>query len=163
MKPSLLLIFVAVFCLLFGAAILLFDAHEILSKLEAKQWPQVQAEIDTAEIRETQPGSGLWCPFWRYRYVLGGTTYHSDRLEPNLASSRSCFPLPEQAQKELARYPRASRVVAYYQPDNPAHAAILVSAPGYFEYFLLACGSLFAVFGGLLARNLWRSRRVATV
>lgn len=89
----------------------------------AQVWPQTTGTVlfSTIQIRR-QARSRSEVPVVSYQYQVGGQLYQGQRIRAGdqFASIR----VSGDAQKTIARYPAGATVVVFYNPANPAEAAL---------------------------------------
>jgi hypothetical protein len=108
--------------------VLLFIIYFLnLARVQASEgWLAVQGTITESWIDESittdQDGSASsrYAPKVRYRYTVMGTEYQGERIAfgPGRSGSRSSV------EKVLAKYPKGSAALVYYNPEKPADAVL---------------------------------------
>jgi hypothetical protein len=92
---------------------------------EAEHWPSTQGVVLTSEVRDAGGDSG-WYANVVYRYEVGGCVYENSRIAVAVEPGSQSF----QAHQQLAaRYPVGAQVMVYYNPQNPADAALMIGDP----------------------------------
>lgn len=138
----------------FGLAFITFGAYEAHKKLSAYNWLRVEATIISNSIYETHARNGtLWCPDWSYSYEVIGIRYKSNKMEPTITTSRHCFSNKSEAEDNINNLQVGSKVIAYYNPNNPSQSAIIVTKVGVLEFLLLFSGFLLLFTGILICKE----------
>ena len=92
---------------------------------EAQAWPSTEGLVLVSEVRD-EGGENGWRGHVRYRYEVAGRLYESSRIAVGVEYGREGL----QAHQELAaRFPKDARVTVYYNPRNPADAALIKGDP----------------------------------
>ena len=92
---------------------------------EAESWHSTEGLVLESEVRD-EGGENGWRAHVRYRYEVAGRVYDNSRIAVAVEYGREGF----QAQEELtARFPVGAKVTVYYNPQNPADAALIKSDP----------------------------------
>jgi hypothetical protein len=128
-----------------------------IARSRAARYAPVQATVltTTVDSRRSLRGGVSYLPRVRYRYVVEGTTYHSDRTTLlDLSSSRSW------AERIASRYHPGEPVTAYYDPARPEEAYLL-AATGGLPYWLIGI-CLVWEGGGIWLIRRWRGRPTGT-
>lgn len=135
--------FLLVFVLV-GVVILFLGGRVIVRAHASQRWPTVEGTVVASSVQSKSGNKG-------------GTTYHAEvlyeyRVDGELYSSStvafgaygSSNPAP--ARKTVNRYPRKSKVVVYYAPEDPTLSTLEpgVSAK---SFFLAGIGLLFSSVG----------------
>jgi hypothetical protein len=115
------------------AAYLIWTSVRSKRKVEESQsWPSTQGTVLSADIvRRASTDADGDTTFHhemvvKYEYAVGGQTYTSDRLTLSKVT-KSVNPRKED--ELLAPYPVGGPVIVYYNPENPADAALTREAP----------------------------------
>ena len=91
----------------------------------AQDWPSTKGLVLVSEVRDEGGESG-WRAQVVYRYEVGGRVYENSRIAVAVEYGRQGF----QAHQQLAaRFPSGAQVVVYYNPLNPADAALIKGDP----------------------------------
>ena len=92
---------------------------------EAQAWPSTEGLVLASEVRD-EGGENGWRAHVRYRYEVAGRVYDNSRIAVAVEYGREGF----QAHRELAaRFPAGAQVTVYYNPRNPADAALIKGDP----------------------------------
>ena len=95
-------------------------------KIQAAQnWPSTEGVVLTSEVRDAGGESGLY-PLVIYRYEVGGRVYKNSRIAVAVEYGRQSF---ESLEQLAARFPVGAQVKVYYNPQNPAEAALIKGDP----------------------------------
>jgi hypothetical protein len=87
----------------------------------AQDWPETEGQVLVSEVRD-EGGENGWRAHVVYRYEVDGRVYENSRIAVAVEYGREGF----QAQEELAaRFPAGAPVTVYYNPQNPAEAALI--------------------------------------
>ena len=91
----------------------------------AQDWPSTGGLVLVSEVRD-EGGETGWRANVVYRYEVGGRVYQNSRIAVAVEYGVHSF----QAQERLAaRFPAGSQVTVYYDPQNPADAALVKGDP----------------------------------
>ena len=85
-------------------------------------WPRVEGTVSESYVSESYSRTNRrtsYRPNIYYTYSVGGTPYGSYTIAFGLATSSSVA-----AEDAVRRYPRASAVQVYYDPDRPQVAVL---------------------------------------
>lgn len=115
-----------------GAVLLLvfvvrrFALQAVQEKIrEAQAWPSTEGLVRASEVRD-EGGENGWRAHVPYRYEVDGRVYESSRIAVAVEYGREGLP----AHQELAaRFPVGAQVTVYYNPQNPADAALIKGGP----------------------------------
>lgn len=112
----------------FGLALLGVGFAEFFQqrRLLASSHP-VQAEIIESSVRcvdASAARAGAYCAAVRFRYRFDGAEYESDRLYPTFI--RPGYETSASAAADLAPFPPRASVVAHVDPEDPAHAFLVL-------------------------------------
>jgi hypothetical protein len=101
-------------------------SRAVRQKIRAAQdWPSTKGLVLVSEVRDEGGESG-WRAQVVYRYEVGGRVYENSRIAVAVEYGRQGF----QAHRRLAaRFPLGAQVVVYYNPQNPADAALVKGDP----------------------------------
>lgn len=92
---------------------------------EAQAWPSTEGTVLISEVRD-EGGENGWRAHVRYRYEVAGQVYENSRIAVAVEYGREGL----QAHQELAaRFPAGANVTVYYNPQNPADAALIKGDP----------------------------------
>jgi hypothetical protein len=92
---------------------------------EAQAWPSTEGLVLVSEVRD-EGGENGWRAHVSYRYEVAGRVYENSRIAVAVEYGREGF----QAHQELAgRFPEGTQVTVYYNPQNPADAALIKGDP----------------------------------
>jgi len=111
-----------------------------------------EGEVLAGRIKTSSDGDGAThTPIIRYRYVVGGVEYISDRYA-YWAVATSDY---AHVSRIVRDHPKGRKVTVYYDPDNPADAILQLEVPTAM-YFLLLFLQPFLLIGlGLIAMLFW--------
>jgi hypothetical protein len=102
---------------------------------EAQQWPSTKGLVVTSEVRNDNDEEG-WYAKIIYRYEVGGRVYENSRIAVAVEHGNQSL----QAQEQLAsRFPVGAHVPVYYDPRNPADAALTKGDPNSWAPSLFQC------------------------
>jgi hypothetical protein len=112
-------------CGVLGLAFFLGGRSHLAKGEAAQSWPPIEAEITASRVVEgsyRDPDDGRWYTSRQaeieYEYTIGGRRYTGTKLGPTGQASN------EAADATVAKYPVGARVEAFYDPANPADAAL---------------------------------------
>ncbi len=136
--PSLFsLVFVVI-----GALILLYGRRVAAKANASMAWPSTEGVIAHSSVSApTTSDDSTWSTDIAYQYEVKGRPYSSSAISLAHYSSSE-----RRARAIAARYPRAARVVVYYDPANPAEA-VLERGGGTGITLLYVVGALFGGVG----------------
>ncbi len=140
----------SIFLVVLMAKFLSGMAHTYRLANEVRRWPTTQGTVVKAEavkVGSDEEGNDEYEARIRYRYEVNGQTYegHAITLGAHVTGDR------RSAERIVAVYPEGVLVRVYYNPRNPAEAALKPGVQGDFWLFLalMAAGLLIGV-GGIL-------------
>ncbi|GAA4430869.1 DUF3592 domain-containing protein [Bremerella cremea] len=112
-----LMIFVA-----FGVVFLGYGLGQIFQAHQATQWPMVQGEIVSSELKShTNKNSHSWRCEVQYAYQVEGVSYRGDRIAFGYDGTNR-----EKLHADLHRKLKAAEVVdVYYNPANPSESCLV--------------------------------------
>ena len=129
-------------CLLLGGVLFAVGWHQRAKANAASAWPSTDAVITTSRVVERQVQdrrSRAWYTVHdadiAYRYTVADRVYQGTKLDPTGFTTSGDV-------SAVARYPLGAHVRAYYDPANPADAALTHAAS--------AAQTLFLVIGALV-------------
>ncbi len=126
------------------ALYLLLHAVKSLRQLrESAGWASAPGRITKAEFKEPVAGSKGWHSFMpEYDFEVDGRAYSGQRVALYTISDRAVV-------KDLReRYPVGAEVTVYYDPKNPAEAALInTPRPDGKQYSEIILGSLALALG----------------
>jgi hypothetical protein len=131
--------------------------REIVAEIQARRWPTVSCEIlENRVTREMRHGEFRYVPFLRFRYIIAGRVYTSERIRVVPESTYEKF---ASAASRLAAYPAGRKMLCHVNPSNPAQA-VLESKP---DYVALCLSPFLLVIWALRERvalaDWWMKRR----
>lgn len=92
---------------------------------EAQAWPSTEGLVLASEVGD-EGGENGWRAHVSYRYEVAGRVYENSRIAVAVEYGREGL----QAHRELAaRFPAGAPVTVYYDPQNPADAALIKGDP----------------------------------
>lgn len=148
--------------LLIGGIAFAVGWHQVGQSNAAASWPSTDATIITSRVvsrqvrdRRDYSWHTVTQPEIVFRYEVDGRAYDGTKLDPTGFMSSGGADV-------VARYPLGTHVRAYYDPRNPADAALTNAATGVGRYVFLAIGTLMMLLGtpfGYLAIRWWRRGR----
>lgn len=129
-------------CLLLGGIFFAVGWHQRAKSNAASAWPSTDAEITTSRVVERQVQDRRSYAWYTvrdadiaYRYTVAARVYQGTKLDPTgFSTSGDVSP--------VARYPLGARVRAYYNPANPAEAALTNTGSGTAQFLFLGIGGL---------------------
>ncbi len=126
-----------------GLIIAVFESESINGYLEMRSWPAVNGTIRTSTVVEER----AFRPEVTYEFHVNGSDYSrtTDLQMPPFGGRTSKM---DAAQKLSGMYPDNSRVVVYYNPENPNNSRIKIGVP--VENYLKLSFSFFLLCGGLV-------------
>ena len=124
-----------------GITLIGWSTYTITRAFESRQWPSTTGEILNSVIVLHQDSDDLtkYGTMVRYKYVVNGKEYLSDRLSFN---SRVQTTFRSVAEKEALRYQPSMAIEVYYDPAMP-NEAVLIPGADFRLYLMLACGFFF--------------------
>lgn len=143
------LLSVALLATVFGGVLLKYGTTGLLAEYSARSWHTTEGVVkgNSIEISDGRR-QRLWCPRWKYHYVVAGQAYVGTRTAVGTTSCEKSFRL---AEVKLDSRPVNALVQVIYDPSNPGYSALYVSNDrGFFRWFLVASGVAFVVMGGLV-------------
>lgn len=130
-------------------------AAELAGWQAARAWPVVPAQVVDAgvvAVAADETNEAGYRVALRYRYVVGGQAYESDRLRREGTES---FGTQAAAEEVLAAYLARVPFVAHVDPTDPATVVLSVGPP---VYLLLFVGFYWAALLGFLVAYRRRQR-----
>lgn len=116
----------------------------------ANDWAEVAGRVEAASVRtdtstdEDGDSVASYVPQVTYTYSVGGRAYRSDDLYLIAATG---FSEAAEAEAVIAPYRPGSAVDVYYDPDNPADAALIYDDPPLGMLFITGFGLIWLAFG----------------
>ncbi|MBI3652131.1 MAG: DUF3592 domain-containing protein [Acidobacteria bacterium] len=105
----------------FGILILAHTVVALYLEWETSKWPFVEGVVDDLAIREElDEGTKIYEPIVRYRYIVEGQEYRSERIRRYREGGTS---LRSQKQR-LQRFLPQTCIRVYYNPQKP-HISVL--------------------------------------
>ena len=143
------------------AAVAIAGNYYIKSR-NSRNWPQAEGVITTSDTRiQRSPGSSgapTTIADVRYSYVVDGIDYHNDTISLAQYGSGSA----RHAVQEAHRYPVGSRVMVFYDPENPHDSVLEHKTPWIFIGIFGGLGIILVFIGiGMLSGGFQTSRPVA--
>jgi hypothetical protein len=133
--------------LVWGAVMTTWVAVKASRASASTTWPATTGQITASEVQEG-PSSGRLVPVVRYRAAI---VYHYDvdgtqRAGTRVSMDEAPFGSRSWAEERVERYPVATAVRVWYDPDDPSHAVLEPGING--EHVRgLAAALLFLVLG----------------
>jgi len=129
----------------------------ILAELQAGRWPIISCEIlENRVTREMRHGEYRYVPFLRYRYIIAGRVYTSERIHLDPELTYDTF---ASAKSRLAAYPAGRKMLCHVNPANPAQAVL----ESKLDYVALCLSPFLLVIWALRERvalaDWWRKRK----
>lgn len=121
----------------------------------AQGWPSAEGVVEKWTVEEgTDEGRQVFTPFVSYLYVVDGQLYRGSNryLHDGGSGGFDHFPDKEFARQTLARYPVGKDVKVYYDPVDPADAALELTRRSRSSLWVFPCLSM--------AGALWLSWRI---
>jgi hypothetical protein len=89
-------------------------------------WQEVSARIDASDIRHSysRRTGDRWSAFWTYSYVIEGQRYEVSSVNIDGAYNANWYAQRNDAEEDGAKRQVGSRVVAYYDPDDPKRSVL---------------------------------------
>jgi hypothetical protein len=133
-------------CVLVGGGFLVFGWINAIKVSVSRRWPQVTGTITRSSVQSnTDADTDPYAVSIEYHYVVNGVAYTG-------AQQMGSFIRQSSAQARAERYPVNSRVIVYFDPEQPANAVL---EPGYTKVMLaIAGGVVFLLLGARLAFEL---------
>jgi hypothetical protein len=91
----------------------------------AQNWPSTKGVVLVSEVKDAGGDSG-WYTKVLYRYEVGGQAYESSRITVGVELGQQSL---EAHERLSARFPAGAEVTVYYNPQNPAEAALIRGDP----------------------------------
>jgi hypothetical protein len=126
----------AIFCLM-GIALTAVGSRELLHLHSAQSWQKVAGTVRFAEIIESHGRSTTWCPKWTYQYTVNGQEYFASRTA---VGTVTCQRYQQWAEAKLKQHPVGASVDVYFDPENPASAALSIAPDGGIWWFVSIVG-----------------------
>jgi len=146
------------FALLCGGIVYGALIHPYRRAADAASWPAVPCVILESKVQNIERSRTLFEPLVRYRYLIGGQDYESDRIWFAGDVSQQ----GEQPSREAIRpYPSGSQTTCRVNPENPADSVLDPVLRGPIPWILGGCfgtGVAISLAGTVLA---YRPRRPA--
>jgi hypothetical protein len=153
MKYLRILMLAAGLILMAGSTFFLVKNH--MRAAEARAWPRAQAHIVESRVRTIQAqevgNAGDFLPHVRYDYVVNGRRFTGETI---WLDERRSFGSANVAARELAFLEVGTGTEIFYNPANPAEAALNVEEGAWPKLLLFLLGALLAGLG-------WRRRKPA--
>jgi hypothetical protein len=158
---------VVVLFVAFGA--IAVAGYFFLKSQRTRDWPSVEGVITKSSTRiQREPGTSgtptTIADVW-YTFVIDGVEFRNDTISLSQYGSSSA----SHAVKEARRYPVGSRVMIYYNPENPFDSVLEHKTPWVFIGLFAGLGSILIYIGfGMLAGSFgtnhdaapkWHARR----
>jgi hypothetical protein len=121
-------VMMGLFLVAFGFAFFLRVRREVRDGRASMGWSPAIGIVESSDVvavKNPEGGSGFR-PDIRYRYSVGGTTYHADVVSYTL---RAFVVSRATAEKHVARYPVGSTVVVHHDPGQPGTAVLEPGVP----------------------------------
>jgi hypothetical protein len=154
---------VGVVVLLVAAGAMIVAGYFYLKSRSTRNWPAVEGVITKSSTRsQRSPGSSgapaIIADVW-YNYVVHGITYHNDTISLSQYGSGSA----SHAVEEAHRYPVGSRVMVYYNPEDPHDSVLEHKTPWIFTGLFAGLGAILIFIGiGMLSGGFSSSSPGAT-
>lgn len=133
-----------------GVLLTAYALWTFTSAWSAVRWEQTDAWVEKSEVEDASAVEGStragYTPVVRYRYEVGDREYTSTRLAAADAMPR-VYGSEARAQRDVEQWPLGRRVPVYYDPDDPATAALQVGGNGAWVY--LGLGLVLMIGGGI--------------
>ena len=86
----------------------------------SETWPTAKGQITRSEVQKRSAGKGgvTYHPKIAYSYRIDGTWYEGKRVE--FGKPLVIFNTKDHATQLVAKYPKASKAMIYYHPDQPS-------------------------------------------
>jgi hypothetical protein len=129
----------------------------------SRSWPEAEGVITKSSTRIQRSSSDSGAPttiadVW-YSYVVDGIEHHNDTISLAQYGSGSA----RHAVQEARRYPVGSRVMVYYDPENPHDSVLEHKTPWIFIGIFGGLGTILIFIGiGMLSGGFTTSRSVAS-
>jgi hypothetical protein len=156
--------FIGVVVLLVAAGAVTGAGYFYLKSRSTRNWPAVEGVITKSDTRSQRSPGGSGAPttiadVW-YNYVVDGIEYHNDTISLSQYGSGSA----SHAVEEAHRYPVGSRVMVYYNPENPHDAVLEHKTPWIFIGLFAGLGAILIFIGiGMLSGGFTSSSPAATM
>jgi hypothetical protein len=134
--------------------LILVEGWKLLAQVrECSRWSEIDAQIKSAEVRETSGSKNRFLADITYTYTVRGSTHTSQQvlLDGDWRAQRKSRVL-----EMLQDYPVGKTVKAYHDPSNSGKA-ILIRPDITGVYVLFGVGSV--IFGGGIYFVVWHLRR----
>jgi Protein of unknown function (DUF3592) len=137
--------------LAFGVVGLWRGWRDLRRALASTTWPHAEGEIVGSDVHvdgHHEDGEALLRTVIRYRYDVGGRTYHGERV---FFGDSLALRFAGPGKRRLAAYPTGTRVGVAYDPRQP-RLAVLEPGGNVAAYLVCAVGAAVALLGviGLL-------------
>jgi len=145
-----------------GVTVTVLGVRDLVRARASAGWASTEAAVRSSEVAKKRHTSWtgrrrrtsiVYSPRVRYEYVVDGRTYTCDCVSFGDHSSSDAA----RAQKVVNRYPKGTKVTAYYDPEDP-RLAVLETGTSWSTYAPLGIGLLFVVIGGLVLLGAIRGR-----
>ncbi len=111
-----------------GIFLIVWGGNELKDAYKSRSWPSTQGKITSSYIKKqvnrkssANRTTTSFSAMVHYRYLVGGTTYSSDRICFGGTYSGGKRSL---AKKVADSYPKGKKVTVYYDPENPKEAVL---------------------------------------
>jgi hypothetical protein len=150
---------------LFGLAVMAIGAWAVIASLietiPARSWPTTQGEIvrshyEIKEYRSKFESGHVYVPAIRYRYMIDGRVFQSDRT---WTGRRYRAKTLRDVHAFLADYPKGRPIPVRYDPAEPARATLFVETD--YEMTIMCGAGLFLVLLSCLIRWFGRETQAA--
>lgn len=148
-----------------GAAIMLFSiwwfVYGSMRTSAAQEWPVAQGRVvanrvDASESTDSDGDSTThYDAVVTFEYPVGGRRYRSERLFLN---DHELFNSDAEARAFLYEYRPGTELEVYYNPDDPADAAVFIDGPTWLIFLVTLMGAAFVAAGFLFPADLRRRR-----
>ena len=123
----------------FGLLLIGMGAWMYLSSRVTRDWSSVEGEVVGVEIRDARLYRGRkgYQGFVSYQYIVDGQAYTSAVFRFGSGTGKTSS--YDRAVERVSTYQPGDPVSVYYQPEDPANAALEVGVEWFFGV-LIACG-----------------------
>ncbi len=138
--------------LIIGFIALVYNEHKRVN--DAQRWPTTQGIVIATDLERTVSTSKdsngrttrsvSWDPKVFYRYAAAGRQFRSDSLWLN---SHASFGSEEDGVAFLKPYRIGAKLKVFYNPADPADAAVIVGPPAYWLLAFCLMGAAFFAAG----------------
>ena len=146
-SPKMLLFISCVFVVV-GGGIFLFGVRSLLRAKESVNWPSTFGEIVQSSVESSRSSGSNSSTTYKaevlYEYMVKAVTYNGNRVAFGDYGSSN----PSHARKIVNRYPKDTKVLVYYMPENPEEAVLEAGIKK--QAFFLPAFGLFFMLGGVL-------------